>query len=161
MEGFVMADGWHPKVSAAHAAWLQLRNDGLLPGRADFDPTTVPALLPNIWLIDVQVEPLRFRYRLIGTAVAFALGHELRGRWLDEYSADFENSVFAKNLKEVVFDGKPRHYRGPSSIRYARDVAEVECIMLPLASDGRKVDMLLGLTVFFDPKGHEVGPPRR
>lgn len=156
-----MSGSWHPKVSAIHETWLRLRNDGLLPGRADFDPVSVPALLPNIWLIDVQAEPLRFRFRLAGTAIVFTLGHELRGRWLDECFGGFESSVFAEDLKASVLDGKPRHYRGSSSVRFARDVAAVERIVLPLAGDGRKVDMLLGLTVFFDGKGQAIGPPKR
>lgn len=156
-----MAVEWHSKVSAAHAAWLRLRNDGAIPGRADFDPAMVPALLPNIWLIDVQAEPLRFRFRLIGTAVVFVVGHDLKGRWVDEHIEVFEDSAFGNDLKAVARDGKPRHYRGPASGRFAPDVTDVERIILPLAADGRNVDMLLGLTIFFDQKGREIGPPRR
>lgn len=151
-----MVGEWHPKVSAAHAMWLQLRNDGTLPRRSDFDPALVPALLPNIWLIDVQGEPLRFRFRLIGTTIVGVVGRELGGRWLDEVVGEFESVAISKDFKSVVEEAKPRHYRGPPLGRFARDVATLERVTLPLAADGRTVNMLLGLTVFFDQKGQEV-----
>ena len=102
-----------------------------------------------------------FRFRLVGTSMVFALGQEPTGRWLDEHFQGFESSVFAEELKGAVCDGKPRHYRGSSAAQFARDMAAVERIALPLAGNGRNVDMLLGLTVFFDGKGQEIGPPRR
>jgi hypothetical protein len=86
---------------------------------------------------------------------------EHTGRWLDECIDSFEASAFANDLKTAVREGQPRHFRGASPFRFARDVAEVEQILLPLARDGRNVDMLLGLVVFFDSKGQEIGLPKR
>lgn len=156
-----MTGGWHPKVRAVHENWSRLRNDGLLPSRADFDPVAMPALLPSICLIDVQADPQRFRYRLIGTAIVPILGAEYTGRWLDECMGGFESSDFSNALKAVARDGQPCHFRGISSFRFSRDVAEIEHVILPLARDGRNVDMILGSFVFFDQKGQEIGLPKR
>jgi hypothetical protein len=40
-----------------------------MPARADIDPLDIPALLANVFLIDVVPgNPRRFRFRLVGTA---------------------------------------------------------------------------------------------
>jgi hypothetical protein len=155
------ARDWHPKVRALYDLWRGLRPDGTLPGRRDFDPVVVPRLLPNIWLVDVQAQPMRFRYRLLGTAVVFAMGRDLRGSWFDDAHPEFAGSPFAEELVAVANERAPRHHRGPPFVRHIRDVAGLERIILPLAADGVTVDMLLCLTVFTDVHGHEIAPPRR
>jgi hypothetical protein len=56
-----------------------------MPARADFDPITLPrALLPNMILLEVYQQPQRFRYRLMGTAVAEMLGEDWTGKYVDE-----------------------------------------------------------------------------
>ena len=52
-----------------------------MPARDDIDPVTMPIeLLPNIVLVDVLPEARRFRYRVMGTAVARMLGTDWTGR---------------------------------------------------------------------------------
>ena len=64
-----------------------------MPARDDIDPVTMPIeLLPNIVLVDVLPEARRFRYRVMGTAVARMLGPDWEGRFVDEMS-DVHESV--------------------------------------------------------------------
>src|SRR4051794_5327847 len=60
----------HPKTIRLYEYWLRkMPRAGLLPSRRDIDPTDIPALLDNIWLLDVVGAPRRFRFRLIGDAM--------------------------------------------------------------------------------------------
>ena len=64
--------------------WLGKCTSDRLPGRADFDPREMPGLLPHITLFDVERAPIRFRIRLVGTAIVDAMGLDTTGMYLDE-----------------------------------------------------------------------------
>ena len=139
----------HPRVREIRRYWTSIApGPRLLPGRAHFDPVDVPSLLPNIWLIDVVRDPLRFRYRLLGTTVEKFAGRRLTGLWLDRTLPAGTREEVIANLTEVVETGTPSWRRGPSLIVPEKTVMTLERLYLPLASDGRTVDMVLGLTIF-------------
>ena len=119
-----------------------------LPSRKDLDPTDIPKLLPNVWLIDV-VPPLPpFRCRLIGTAVVDARGSDQTSSFIDAELSDFSRSQTYADL-QIVLSGKPSWRRGvPDQMHRLNDISGIERIFLPLASDGVTVDMVLALTVF-------------
>lgn len=150
---------WHPKVAALHAYWRSLCSpERRLPGRRDFNPLSVSALLPNIWLIDVAREPLRFRYRLIGTRIVDTLGGERTGQWLHEAHPEFDLSApqFA-HYTYVVETRQPSWRRGkPMLMSYVERCMELERIFLPLAEDGTTVDVILAMTLMFDADGREM-----
>ena len=143
----------HPKVRALFDYWRSVHpREGGLPGRQHIDPIDIPHLLPNVWLIDVKRNPYRFRFRLVGTLIVNYAGEDNTGKWFDERLPDFDPSVFI----DVVETGKPSWSRGRSKMRPEKDYYELERVRLPLASDGRTVDMILSLTVFFDSEGREI-----
>ncbi len=57
--------------------WMSLSKSGNLPAREDFSPADIPALLPNICLLDVRPAPEHFRVRLAGTALRDVYGREI------------------------------------------------------------------------------------
>lgn len=70
----------HPKIRGLTEYWVSIRPPGLLPGRQHFEPLDVPALLPNLWLVDViRGAAPRFRYRLVGTNIARAFDGDPTG----------------------------------------------------------------------------------
>jgi hypothetical protein len=143
----------HPKVRAIIDYWTSVHpKEGGLPGRQHIDPVDIPLLLPNIWLIDVRRDPYRFRFRLVGTQIVNYAGEDNTGKWFDERMPDFDPSVFI----DVVETGKPSWSRGLSKMRPEKNYYELERVRLPLASDGKTVDMILSLTVFFDSEGNEI-----
>lgn len=143
----------HPKIRAIVDYWRSIHpKSGGLPGRQHFDPTDVPNLLANIWLIDAVREPLRFRLRLIGTLVVDYAGEDNTGRWLHERWPAFDDSAYV----QVVETRQPSWSRGPSRLRPEKEFYEIERVRLPLASDGETVDLILALTVFFDRRGDEI-----
>ncbi|MFM7343938.1 MAG: hypothetical protein ACKO1J_01040 [Tagaea sp.] len=144
-------DDADPRVKRFHAHWESLRpGPGSLPARRYFDPTRVPDLLANIWLLDIVGSPPRFRYRLIGTALDVDQVAGATGRFMDEVSSDFvESPTYPDYL--AVAEGAISWRRGPPAFRFMSVWRTIERVMLPLAADGRRPDMMLNLTVVLEP----------
>jgi len=152
-------DTWHSKIREIFDYWRRIHPAAdVLPGRRHFDPVDVPALLPNMRLIDVHREPLRFRYRLVGTRVVEAHDHDMTGRWLDDEHPEFRaDTPLLREYRGVIEDRRPSHRRGrPVFGVNAEKYAAVERILLPFAQDGATVDLLLAFTVFLDQLGNEL-----
>ncbi len=137
-----------PIVRQAYTYWCGKKRGRALPARGDIDPVEMPRVLPNISLVERETPSGRYRYRLLGSALVEALGHDPTGRYLDEIYPDFEHSE-SKRYRDQVFEmGKPSHRIGRPSLRFPTDFYTVERLYLPLAEDGRRVDMMLGVLVF-------------
>ncbi|MEH6631533.1 MAG: PAS domain-containing protein [Halopseudomonas aestusnigri] len=115
---------------------------GQIPGRAHIDPMEMVDFLPNILLLDVQREPLDFRFRLVGTRVIPLLSRDYTAEWMSNIAnlkapgKVWTNCSSAAEFAEPVYAFTP--YTGPK-----RDVMDVEDLILPLAADGNTVDMLM------------------
>ena len=143
----------HPKVRQIVEYWDSKRPaPDVLPGRQHLDPVDIPDLLSNVWLIDVTRDPLRFRFRLLGTAVVEYAGEDNTGKWFDEALPNFDPGVFI----DVVETHEPTWTRSASRMRPYKEYRELERVRMPLARDGKTVDMILCLTVFFDKDGKEI-----
>lgn len=148
---------WHPLARQLYDYWLAFHPaDGVLPGRQHFDPMKIAAALPSIWLIDVEHDPLRLTYRLVGTKIQEIAGQSLTGRLLDDVHPHLRSEpecansylVAARDGVAVWASGKPLFQIEPP-----HDSTEV--LVLPLARDGKTVDMLLGVTIFFKVDGSQ------
>lgn len=139
--------GAKPEIVAIYDYWRSKVPAGcLLPARRDIDPAEIPRLLPNVWLVDVVDDVRRFRVRLIGTALVDA-GIPLRvGDFIfDRLMPELRHTL--AEFESVVRTREPLWFRGPVNLRHDTYVHEIERIFLPLASDGRTVDMLLCLSL--------------
>lgn len=150
--GLPVPDDCHPKIRTLFNYWRSVHPEDGLPGRQHIDPVDIPGLLPNLWLIDVVHNPLRFRMRLVGTRVVAYAGEDNTGRWIDERWPDYNDAP----IRQVVELRKPSWWRGPSQLRPEKTYFELERVRLPLARDGETVDMILTLTMFYDQDGKEV-----
>ena len=119
-----------------------------LPGRQHLDPTEVPKLLPNLWLLDVEGPPRRYRYRLIGTAVVTAMRGDCTGRTLDELLEGEALTETLRVMDRIVETGRPDWRSGLPLIHADRRFNLLERLLLPLAGDGETVDMLLGCSQY-------------
>lgn len=64
--------------------WWRGKCGADIPDRGDLDPAELKSLLPNILISDVEHDPFRIRYRLVGTRAREATGFNIVGRYLDE-----------------------------------------------------------------------------
>jgi hypothetical protein len=99
-------------------------------------------------MMDVHRDPLRFRYRLLGTEQVTAMGRDFTGRWLDEAHEQFLSSVSHAQYVTSVESGGIGYLKGSPPYHVTRDFVQVERILVPLARNGRDVDILLALTIY-------------
>ncbi len=136
------------RIVELYAYWLSIHlARGTLPGRQHFDPAAVSLLLPWIWLVEFQRQPLRFRYRLVGTGHAELLGRDATGEWLDEAHPRFLTSSAYSQFVGAVERAEMGFYKGPPTYHVKEHYMSIERLILPLAKNGTDVDMLLGITV--------------
>lgn len=107
----------------------------------------LPRLLRWLWLVDVARDPLRFRARLMGTEHVIAMGHDPTGEWLDIAFPHFLGSANYQDYVTVA-EGRPSYRKGPPTYHIDKQHVVLERIMLPLAADGIRVDMILAITVY-------------
>lgn len=142
-------EGAHDDIRALYEYWCGLTPNGEMPGRQHFDPLDIPHLLPNIWLLEIHREPLRFWRRVVGSRIEEFAGRNLTKGWVAERLGEERLSGVHKNLTKVVESGQPSWRRGKSLIYFEKNFTDLERLYLPMASDGETVDMILAMTVFY------------
>ena len=118
-----------------------------MPSRGDFDPIAVPPILPHLSLMEVvHGEPMRFRVRLMGTALVERFG-ENTGRYLDEVGFGDSYEAVAEAYKACVRTGRPQF----SETEYWTDTRRyfrVSRLVLPLSENDKAVNMVLAGLLF-------------
>ncbi|MBI1775291.1 MAG: PAS domain-containing protein [Proteobacteria bacterium] len=147
---------WHKKLQALHAYWRSLCRGELLPRRHEIDPVAIPHLLDSLYLINIEREPLAFRYRLIGTKLVDYRGRELKGLTMEEAHAEFATSAARQHYVDLAESGALQWRKGPVQFNWGQGRATIERLLLPLASDGRIPDCIIGMSVFSDERGRET-----
>ena len=147
----------HRKIKRLYEYWLSRAPAmGMLPARHHIDPTEIGELLENIWLVDVAGEPPQFRIRLLGGALVRA---GILAKIGDAVESVLPNDTARQQALEefryVAAQRVPLWFRGPPRAPHEQDIHDIERIFLPLAADGRSVNMLLCLTVFYGLNGNE------
>jgi len=128
--------------------WRSKWHGSLLPGRGDIDPLDFSYALGDITLVDVLYDPLRFRFRLDGTRHVEHFGFDMTGQFLDNFPEPEMRQAIYDNYRSIVESRQPQ--------RYYRDLTadgrpfRYEALLLPLASDGKKIDMIMVAIAFQD-----------
>jgi len=131
------------KLKWLYLYWLRLKAGRFPPPRTRLNPVDLRHLLPNIFIIEVDRQADRFRYRLAGQAVEELVQAKLHGRWLDEALISPLREFFDEAFCATAFGHKVQyrrntlHLAGRPYIRYSR-------ILLPLSEGGNEIDHLLG-----------------
>ncbi|VAV87904.1 hypothetical protein MNBD_ALPHA02-1153 [hydrothermal vent metagenome] len=136
-----------PLLRDLYEYWNGKKGDRNMPSRPDISPTEIINLLPKIILIDVEYEPQRFRFRLIGTDVVTAMGQDATGKYLDELSS---NSAMNDRLSWLVRQ-KTTYYVTSQLDWLNRSFQKYHVLGLPLGDKAGKVNMILyGIDQFYD-----------
>jgi hypothetical protein len=137
-----------PILGSALAFWAGKRAGRAMPCKRDIDPVELPPkVLPNLQLIEVIAGGARFRYRLIGTALAEAYGRDFSGQHPDELFSD-DRLNFVQRIYRTVCEFKTpifsrNKYHTPKDIDLF-----ASRIYLPLSEDGVDVQHILGVLRF-------------
>lgn len=135
------------KLRRLYDYWRSRCSGIAIPSRRDIDPIDIPDLLPNIFLLDVIGDAEDFVFRLAGTLVEDAFSMPLRGRSIAEIQRAAGTPIPVAQHIEVARGGGPR-YREGSVLVAGRDHWRTHRLLLPLSSDGRAVDVLIGGAIF-------------
>lgn len=134
-----------PVLVGALAYWRAKRGDRAMPSRRDIDPVELRSLLPHLQLIEIVAD--RFRYRLIGTALVEAMGRDYTGRYPDDLFEGPRAKMITDVYEAVRARQEPMFLR--SRYMTTKDIDLVaNRLYLPLAEDGRAVNMILGALTF-------------
>ena len=128
------------------AYWASRRENGRLPGRAAIHPQHFKRHLPTISLIDVLSEPRDYRLRLAGTGLYSVYGREITGRTLEDVYAAQAAAYWRAELDKIVDSRRPGVGVHSLAWRGAPHLS-ILWLRMPLATNGRDVDMILGYDV--------------
>jgi hypothetical protein len=128
---------WHD----LYAYWRDHHVDGHPPSRADIDPPLeIPALLPNLMLVDVT--PAGLRMRLVGSELTRRTRLDLTGKIIAAGELPGRDIAgFVELLAKVATSGTPVLYRVEHSAHGAYSAVG---ILLPLMGRTGAVEMVLG-----------------
>jgi hypothetical protein len=139
-----LSEPHHPSLRQLHAYWQSKKGTQIAPSRSAILPEEIVAHLPHVALVDVIGDPLRFRFRLFGSALVAAYGQDLTGKFLDEIDfGAWSISEIAARATKVVRDCKMHVGRMRFTKKGDNRRIEYERILLPLSNDGSTVSMIL------------------
>ncbi len=140
------------------AYWAARREPGRLPSRRHIDPCDFKRHLPTVSLIDILPSPSEglardYRLRLAGTGLYEVYRGEITGKRLDEVYDPVAADYWRAELDKVVEGRRPGVGSHSLAWRGAPHLS-ILWLRLPLASDGRRVDMVLGYDVVVGAHGN-------
>ena len=135
--------------------WLSKFHGDRRPRKSDMDALEIgtrnPGILRQLCLYDVQRNPYRLLYRLVGGAIPDAGGRAKPGLYIDE--VDASGSVDAELIK-VCETGVPWYKNGPSMIAHRTHIAAIEALTVPLNGETDRIDFLMSCSVYHWEKGY-------
>ena len=135
------------RLRTVFAYWDGKRRGRPMPARADIDPAELRPYLPQLILLDVESEPLRFRYRLVGTEVTRIRrglpATDPTGKYVDEVTHHHGTDAVLTHYRRVAQEGRPSLDTGSYAPSPDRHWLRFTRLVLPLSADGTTVNMLL------------------
>ncbi len=139
----------HPVLGRMFSYWRRKAGTRNMPTRADIDPLDFPYALGYVMLIEVERAPLRFRFRLYGTAlVNYFCDGDYTGKYADQLLPPDYAPFVVQSYTAAVTDGVPRYAQREMMINQQMLVYDV--LTLPLA-DASKPDEIAMLLVVLIP----------
>jgi hypothetical protein len=122
--------------------WKEIKEDQVVPLRKQFSPTAVPQCLKYIVVLDVGEQTPKFYIRLSGSAVNPAYEEPISGRYLEHILSEKDQEDILPQYEHSV------QFRVPTFMTGTVEVAPYiklgyERLVLPVTSDGNRVDKLI------------------
>ncbi len=137
--------------------WRGKHHGDRLPSRADIDPVEIPRLLSNIALLRVVDDGEDFVFDLAGTRIEEVHGYSLKGVAISEQRTSLEISPAIEQYREVARDAEPRYREGDLK-PFGKEHWASKRLLLPLSSDGKKVDTVLAGGIFWSARAERPDP---
>jgi len=144
-------DRCSPKIASFYRLWDSKRQGRLMPTRGDFDPLEMKEWLPGIVLVDVEHNPLRLTYRLVGTRSVELKQRDVTGHRVEEGYHGSSLDEILENYRQVI-NGRCAVYDWEVAVSTNRHLEDNETLLLPLSADGETVNMVM---VYFELSPHQ------
>lgn len=132
---------FHPGTTRLIEAWGAL-NAGRPPLRADFDPTRVADLLPQMFLLAREDDRLAFR--IAGEALRDLTSRSLKGTDVFALFSPVARPLARRAALETVRDGVPIALVATGRSDYGGQIP-LEILLAPMIGNDGSVDRLIGL----------------
>ena len=127
--------------------WRSKHRSNRLAARADIDPIEIPGLLKHIAILEVVGEAEDFVYALAGSRIEDVHDRTLKGVPLRQLRDAFEVAPSLDAYVEAVRSREPQ-IQNANLTEFGKVHWACRCLILPLSSDGERVDALLMGAVF-------------
>ncbi len=117
------------------------------PRARDFDVLDLGYIVGYLSLLDVNYDPLRFRFRLHASRVTERVGYEMTAKDLDELPARDTRAMVRRHFVDVIEQRAPIVQIRERQIVDER-ILSCEVLALPLAHDGTTIDMMMAGVVW-------------
>jgi hypothetical protein len=124
--------------------WQEKCGTRRMPSRRDIDPLELQPHLGNVVLIDVEHDPLRLRYRLVGTKITDVMERDSTGSIYESFEWMIDNRTPLRTHGEAFYPDKNFYV--------------YETLNLPLSDDDETINMVLGGLVFHLKSSIEAPP---
>lgn len=148
-----------PKLTRTRDYWLEIKGEKPLPLRSDFILSDLGDVIAHLTVIDVEHDPMRLKFRMLGTFLTDIAGRNSTGKYLD-------SDLYPDNLEEMTWSfiqcaksGEPLATEGPLDFA-DRDWTGQEIVLLPLTDDGHSVSMIVACSELVERREeltHEAG----
>lgn len=147
-----------PDLTALCSYWAAKCAGRKMPRRSDIDPTEIPLLLPHVFITEVH-QPLRFRFRLVGTAICDRWNENYSGKWLDELALGEDREAVLRQYERAWRSAAPSFDSAEFTNELGRYL-HYRRLLLPLSDDGNTPNMLLGAQKAIGVDGYQVPLPK-
>ncbi len=152
-----------PLVRLLNEWWMLNRGPAGLPDRASFDPSKHTRLLANMMICELEPQPFRVRYRLVGTKVTAITGFDFTGRYLDEVLGSEAPEPWLEYYAEIARTRAPL-FGAVEEATKSGGTFKYEFGIFPVALGGTEVGQFLSVEDYFGSTlvsaGLQPWPPR-
>ncbi len=128
--------------------WQRLKRNGQPGPRTAFDPTEVPSLLSSLLLGDIETDPFRVYFRLVGTKVAAFSRLDFSGRYLDALDYKGRDSIEWLDCYRYIHTTQ-KAVIGVNRVTWPDEAPmEYEFALLPLARDVDPAGSFIAIEVY-------------
>jgi hypothetical protein len=122
--------------------WEAKRGERVAPTRRDINPVEIPDLLGCVNIYEVREDPRDFKIRLNGSEVAEMLGRDITGKYCSTVISG-PDAVRCKAAFNICVDRRSPAIVETSLAFSDKPYITQTMIVLPLSSDGERVDMII------------------
>lgn len=131
-----------PRLKSLYGYWSDKKGARCLPGRKDIDPLEMKDWLGNLMLIEFPGDITTYRIRLDGTNLEHYYGSRRTGGGIETLTSDEERDLIMQQYRPVIEEKRPCYIESDfinSDGVFSRQAK----LILPLSTDGDRVDMVL------------------